>query len=303
MSNLDSENDPTVYKTDMLYRGNKLVTTIPYQENQLCIGSYEVEGEAIEGDKHPNYVAVQSEGESPPLSGVQSQSDLDRQYRKDSGAFFNDLQNNLEAMLNDVINTNRQAKSVSSFLSIPAFVGFLSKLAFNKNPSFPDKNADGLKYVRFLERFVLGNNAWANTRVENQNGDIPGIATVLYCMVRCGLLHGATLTDSKPAFDDITIKLTHQQHALKTLAEYDAALKKRKTSKAPIEIVLNAFDLCDELRKSLVKMFNECNSDFDLATSIQAVYKDEPTFSFYKNNAFSVSSSTETDKDMSSISV
>ena len=196
MSNLDFKTDPTVQKTDIPYRENKLVTSIPYQEKRFCIGSPGAEGEATEGDRHPNYVTVQWEEESPPLSGVQIQSDLDRQYRKDSGAFFNDLQNNLEAMLNDVINTNRQAKSVSSFLSIPAFVGFLSKLAFNKNPSFPDKNADGLKYVRFLERFVLGNNAWANTRVENQNGDIPGIATVLYCMVRCGLLHGATLTDS-----------------------------------------------------------------------------------------------------------
>ena len=185
MPDLNFESDPTVHRTDIPYRENKLVTTIPYQDNQFCIGSPRVEGKPTEDDRHPSCGTVQMEEEVSSPSGVQNHSDLDRQYRQDNVAFFNDLQNNLEAMLCDVVKTNQQAQSVSAFLSIPAFIGFLSKLAFNNNASVPDAKADGFKYVRFLERFVLGNKSWRNERVKNQNGDIPGIATVLYCMVRC----------------------------------------------------------------------------------------------------------------------
>ena len=289
--NNTSDNDPLNSRSEHPYQGQEYLVDSP-----KIVKEYSEEEYSTSPDN-------KSETAEPPTSGVQSKQELDLVFRNDPTVYLSSIKMNCEAMLEDIVSTNQSAKSVSSFISIPAFIGFLSKLAFRGNHNFlsthnlkPNKSGyipgfDGLAYVQFLERFVLDNQAWQSCHVENDAGDLPGIATVFYCMVRCGLLHGATLYDSRNAFTGITVKLTHEDHPGKTLKDYDLELKKRGTAKPPIEIVLNAFDICNEFSHALSKMFAACNSDSDLLHSIQFVYKDEPTFSFYNARTFTIKES------------
>ena len=286
--NNTSENDPLDSRPEQSYPGQEYVV-----DSSKIVKEYSEEEYSTTTD-------IKSKTAEPPASGVQSKQELDLVFQNDPTVYLSSIKMNCEAMLEDIVSTNKRAKSVSSFISIPAFIGFLSKLAFRGNQGYlsahnlqPKKSGfipgfDGLAYVHFLERFVLDNQAWQSYHVENDAGDLPGIATVLYCMVRCGLLHGATLYDSRNAFTGITVKLAHEDHPGKTLKDYDLELKKRGTAKPPIEIVLNAFDICNEFSHALSKMFAACNSDSDLLHSIQIVYKDEPTFSFYNDRTFTI---------------
>ena len=228
------------------------------------------------------------------VSAVQGPSDMQQKEKPNPKEHLAEIQKNCEAALDDIRLTNKNSHSVSAFLAIPAFIGFLAKLSFAENQPFLAKNKckktnqgvllsfDRVAYIQFIERFILQNTNWKNVLPTTLSGSSPGISSVLYSMLRCGLLHGMTVVHPSSEFSGILVKLTHI-NTVKTLGEYDVELKSR-TGKNQITIILNAFTLCDEIEKAISRMFFESQSDSDLEKSIKKVSCTAPTFRFYKEH-------------------
>ena len=216
------------------------------------------------------------------LSSVPTVSDMQDFRNRDDAKFLEFIRKDCEARLEDVRNTNTVAKSVSAFMSIPALIGFLSKLAFYENPEFhkrvnpkakdPHCGIDKKSYVEFVNRFMLGETA------VNQFQRDDGVASVLYKMVRCGLLHGGTLSNDK--ISDVRISITHNGEA-SSINQIDSQLQGRS---GLVSIVIDAESLCKAIEGGIKNMFE--TSDVDVIKSAKEVYvKEAPIIILKKDDA------------------
>ena len=107
------------------------------------------------------------------------------------------IRKDCQARLKDVRVTNKKAKSLSAFVSILSFIGYLSKLAFSKDPSLGAYKQNGcgmdqIIFQSFCDRYLLGDRNF-QSKINK-----PGLSYLLYKFVRCGLIHGATLVNIQP---------------------------------------------------------------------------------------------------------
>ena len=178
------------------------------------------------------------------------------------------------ARLKDVRETNEKAKSLSAFMSILALMGMLAKLAFSKNTSFNPKysnecGSDQAQFQAFCDYYLLGDPDY-----EQKINDI-GLSYLLYKYVRCGLLHGGTLTNTRVTTKLIYAKvyLTHRGSSEQTLTEMNSRIKLASVSNE-VSVTLDAAFLCNELGSAIEKMFNDHKQE--IKDSILKTFEEEP---------------------------
>ena len=180
------------------------------------------------------------------------------------------------AHLKDVRETNEKAQSLSAFMSILALIGMLSKFAFSRNQSLKDKHIDGCgpdqkEYQAFCDCYLLGDNDY------EQKLNCEGLSYLLYKYVRCGLLHGGTLTNTRTTTKHIHAKiyLKHTGNCKQTLGEMNSAIKQASASNEA-SVILDATFLCDELEKAIEKMFLDAKHKQEIKESILKTFETEP---------------------------
>ena len=212
------------------------------------------------------------------LSSIPLSSDMQQFKDADEKKFVDFIRKDCERKLADVRTTNK-IQTVSAFMSIPALIGFLSKLAFYENPEFlnrvsAQRSTDGKpygidrkSYVEFVNRFML------REHDQNRYQRTDGLGQVLYKMVRCGLLHGETVGNND--VPNVRVSLSHKLGSTTTLAQLDSDLSGHTTL---VSIVLNAEVLCAAIENAIKSMFE--SSDDNVISSIKQVYVDEPPIIF-----------------------
>lgn len=212
------------------------------------------------------------------LSSVPLPSDMQQFKDHDEDKFLKFIRRDCELKLKEVRDLNKQS-SVSAFMTIPALIGFLSKLAFYQNQEFLTRvNArrlsnnkpygiDGQSYIEFVNRFIL--NEIDTSRYQRSDG----LGQVLYKMVRCGLVHGQTVANED--VENVRVYLSHSQEELTMLNQIDASLSGRN---ALVTVVFNANVLCDAVEKAIQQMFD--GGDSNVISSIMDVYVSEPPIIF-----------------------
>lgn len=212
------------------------------------------------------------------LSSIPSTSDMQQFKDHDKDKFLKFIRRDCELKLKEVRDLNKQS-SVSAFMTIPALIGFLSKLAFYENQEFLTRvNArrlsnnkpcgiDGQSYKEFVNRFIL--NEIDTSRYQRSDG----LGQVLYKMVRCGLVHGQTVANED--VENVRVYLSHSQEESTTLNQIDASLSGRN---ALVTVVFNANVLCDAVEKAIQQMFD--GGDSNVISSIMEVYVSEPPIIF-----------------------
>ena len=178
------------------------------------------------------------------------------------------------ARLEDVRLTNEKAKSLSAFMSILALIGMLAKFAFSKNQNLKDKHIEGCgpdqkEYQAFCDCYLLCDNDY------EQKLNSEGLSYLLYKYLRCGLLHGGTLVNTRHTTKPIYAKvyLTHSGGSQKSLSEINTAIK-QASAPNQIDIVLDAFVLCTELENAIGRMFADTRQE--IKDSILCAFKEEP---------------------------
>ena len=205
---------------------------------------------------------------SPGLSSISEWNSGDRQKRLDF------IRDDCLARLKDVRGTNEKARSLSAFMSILALIGMLAKFAFSKNKSLKGKHIDGCgqdqkEYQAFCDCYLLDDSNY------EQKLNHKGLSYLLYKYVRCGLLHGGTLTNTRSSTKPVNAKifLTHSDKSKKSLAEINAAIMQASATNQ-IEVVLNVFVMCEELEKAIKKMF--ADTRHEISDSILNTFEAEP---------------------------
>ena len=204
----------------------------------------------------------------PNLSSIPDWNSGDEQKRLDF------IKEDCLARLKDVRETNEKAKSLSAFLSILALISMLAKFAFAKNTKLTAKHINGcgldqMEYQAFCDYYLLGDNDY------EQKLNCEGLSYLLYKYVRCGLLHGGTLVNTRRTTKQINVKvhLTHNGSNEFSLSEINDNIK-QATPANQIDVVLDAFLLCDELKKAINQMFS--NPPEEIKTSILDTFEKEP---------------------------
>ena len=208
------------------------------------------------------------------LSSVPSLNSISEWASGEEQKRLNFIEQDCLARLKDVRETNEKAKSLSAFMSILALIGMLAKFAFSKNQSLKDKHIDGCggdqkEYQAFCDCYLLGDNDY------EQKLNCEGLSYLLYKYVRCGLLHGGTLTNTRATTKQInaTVYLTHRGTSYKSLEEINEEIKKASASNH-VEVILDAFFLCDELKKAIGQMFSDSRQE--IKNSILETFEVEP---------------------------
>ena len=204
----------------------------------------------------------------PNLNSIPDWNSGDEQKRLDF------IKEDCLARLKDVRETNEKAKSLSAFMSILALIGMLAKFAFTKNTKLNAKHINGcgpdqMEYQAFCDCYLLGDNDY------EQKLNCEGLSYLLYKYVRCGLLHGGTLVNTRRTTKQINVKvfLAHSGSSKFSLSEINDKIK-QATSANQIDVVLDAFFLCDELKKAINQMFS--NPPEEIKASILDTFEKEP---------------------------
>lgn len=198
----------------------------------------------------------------------------------------------------EVRNLNNTSHSVSAFMSIVALIGYLSKLAYNANPSFLSqvlstkewaqcqadqqsnldlelvKGLDTVIYSSFIHRFLQNDNSYQFPK----KGAVPhDFAWVFYKMVRCGLLHGESVGSAHAELKNVNVFISHVTSANKSFADW-ASLYDSWDKQGKFSLILNASDICDAIDVAVEKMFD--GSEPGVENSIFEVFRKEPPILF-----------------------
>lgn len=208
------------------------------------------------------------------LSCVTDPSVMQTFDNKHHGTFVQFVKDDCKAKLKDVRDTNTAAKSISSFMSIMALIGFLSKCAFAHNEKVGKANqkicnSETTRFPAFVNRYFLAYDETAYLQADPSDG----LAGFMYKVVRCGLLHGETLSHPDAKFSTSRIWLSHSRGGEKSLVDLDNEIRAGK-----MDIVLNAWTLCDAIDKAIDEMFD--GVDVNVLDSITEVYRTEPPIIF-----------------------
>ena len=246
--------------TDLSSVNNALSSTYEYKKDVQ-------DRMVMDGGKESASVTV-SLSAVPDLNSIPDWNSGDEQKRLDF------IKEDCLARLEDVRETNEKAKSLSAFMSILALIGMLAKFAFSKNTKQNAKHIDGcgpdqMEYQAFCDFYLLGDNGY------EQKLNCEGLSYLLYKYVRCGLLHGGTLVNTRGKTKQINVKvyLTHNGSNKLSLSEINDKIK-QATPANQIVVELDAFFLCDELKKAINQMFS--NPPDEIKKSILDTFEKEP---------------------------
>ena len=182
------------------------------------------------------------------------------------------------ARIEDVKITNK-TKKYSAFLSIPATIGYFSKLAYSYNKALGTSGKlgeDRKRFLAFCDKYILKQTVQRNFHSE--------LSRVLYAM-RCGLIHGASLVCSptQTALDkkdaarqcEIHISITQCEGNYPSLQEINRELAKEwRIPHKPVPITLYSGALCDALEDAADAMCDD--TDHEVSDSIIKVFEKEP---------------------------
>ena len=219
---------------------------------------------------------VVSDFTTASLSSVPSLNSIPEWASGEEQKRLNFIEQDCLARLKDVRETNEKAKSLSAFMSILALMGMLAKLAFSKNTSFTPKLSNGCgpdqaQFQAFCDCYLLEDSGY-----EQKINDI-GLSYLLYKYVRCGLLHGGTLINTRVTTKSICAKvyLTHNGCCKQTLGEMNNAIKQASVPNE-VSVTLDAGFLCDELGKAIGRMFADAKQKQEIRESILKTFETEP---------------------------
>ena len=173
------------------------------------------------------------------------------------------------ARLDEIREINKAHPSLTAFSVIPAFIGFLGSISISRNYYIrqkiggggakrytADRVCDEHQFRCFVRKFMLSEKHYLKrSRIDN---GYRGIDWVLYKIVRCGLVHRYSLSNTRKNVDQkrmFDVLITHS--STKTgISELDQKLLKREVDKK-IQIQLSALDLCDWIEAGLDRLFGK----------------------------------------------
>ena len=220
----------------------------------------------------------QCSSESTNLSSVPDLATIPFWSNGDDSKRLDFIKRDCLARLEDVRNTNENAKSLSSFMSILALIGMLAKFAFETNLNLGQGincGKDQKQYQAFCDRYILDDSDY-EIKI-NQDG----LSYLLYKFVRCGLLHGGTLENNRKSTrrQNVKIYLSHERptntDSYKTImSDLNDKIKNASTQTNEVQVTLNAFVLCDAIEYAIIAMFDD--KDDKVKESIVNTFKSEP---------------------------
>ena len=189
------------------------------------------------------------------------------------------------ARIDEIEAINRYSHTPSAYGCILSFLAFLGQASHNAT------NRDEMHFREFCNKHLCRlrchreerEESGSNPNLRSRNGNVdPGVNTwgeVLYKLVRCGLIHAMSSAGNRePLQNEIEIRLTHchiQEDVGETFDFIDIQQKPKPIldpSWKAATITINAFDLIDAVRDSILHIYTE-GSDVQ---NMRAYFKAHP---------------------------
>ena len=169
--------------------------------------------------------------------------------------------------LDEIRRINELSHTPSAFSCLMSFIGFLSSLAYDER--IIKQEID--RCSKFMHDYVKElyccrgiNKAKCTTTRNSGHNNNNTWGEVIYAMVRCGLVHNMNVSGNKaPGQDQIKVALTHdplphlcRKCRIYRFGSYDHPKLVAKNDEAVV-LVINVFDLCDAVRKAVIRMFQK----------------------------------------------
>lgn len=164
--------------------------------------------------------------------------------------------------LSEIRRINELSHTPSAYSCLMSFIGFLATLVYEN-----EKEVDA--YTKFVHEYIKemycarvvekGTGVQVRTSGHNKNNSW---GEVIYSFVRCGLVHNMNVTGKKNNNQEqIRVALTHvpfpgKGYGVYKFGPYDKA-RLVVGNDETVVLVINAFDLCDAVRKAIIRMFQK----------------------------------------------
>ena len=167
--------------------------------------------------------------------------------------------------LDEIRRINELSHTPAAFSCLMSFIGFLSSLACDERIIKQEINRCSKfvhDYVKELYCCRGVTQAKCTTARNSGHANNNTWGEVIYSMVRCGLVHNMNVSGNKaPGQDQIRIALTHdplphlcRECRIYRFGSYAHPKLVAKNDEAVV-LVINVFDLCDAVRKAVIRMF------------------------------------------------
>ena len=165
--------------------------------------------------------------------------------------------------LSEIRQINELSHTPSAYSCLMSFIGFLATLVYENEKHEVDA------YTKFVHEYikemycarVVEKKTGVQVRVSGHNKN-NSWGEVIYSFVRCGLVHNMNVTGKKNNNQEqIKVLLTHVSFQGKDcrvykFGSYDKA-RLVVGNDETVVLVINAFDLCDAVRKAVIRMFQK----------------------------------------------
>ncbi len=164
--------------------------------------------------------------------------------------------------LAEVRRINELSHTPSAVSCLMSFIGFLSSLVYEGEKdidAYPPFVHDYIKEM-YCARIVEKPKCSQPRKTGHPNDNSWG--EVIYSMLRCGLVHNMNASGNKAlGQDQIQVVLTHEPFHGKDYRLYKfgsyARPKYVAENNESVVLVFNVFDLCDAVRKAVIRMFQK----------------------------------------------
>ena len=165
--------------------------------------------------------------------------------------------------LSEIRRINELSHTPSAYSCLMSFIGFLAPLVYENDRHEVDA------YTKFIHEYmkelycarIAKKKEGVRVRASGHNKN-NSWGEVIYSFVRCGLVHNMNVTGKKNNNQEqIKVMLTHEAFRCKDcrvykFGSYDKAQLVVGNDET-IVLVINAFDLCDAVRKAIIRMFQK----------------------------------------------
>ena len=179
-----------------------------------------------------------------------------------------DIKEYCKARLQEIEYINHVSHTPSAMVALAAFVGYLSRLAFWGRPQVPnvtwgtgliDRDEDA--FSAFIDAFLPKYKRYLDTQQVDSGTNVQIRKHYwLYVVLRCGLVHSMSFYDKwNPNSQTQPVSTLPKPHVV---VSHDSEYS-NPTSPLPYSpngtdaIIINAFDLCLDLRIAIEQMFND----------------------------------------------
>lgn len=169
------------------------------------------------------------------------------------------------ARIDEIEAINRFSHTPSAFGCMLSFLAFLGQAAHNSNRDdalhFKDYCVKHLRKLKCAktQRMVSEGNLVSRMPC---GADKDTWGEVLYCLVRCGLIHAmSSIGNRDPSQNEVEIRLTHSPLPNAAVYEFSDSQNALTTVLEPswsaVTLTINAFDLCAAIRDSILHVYKE----------------------------------------------